>query len=191
MDIEETHIGRRVRELRGWRGLSLTALAELSGMSVGHLSRIETGERPVTKRKTLESLAHALRVSPVELTGSPHPVARSKGHEDVSQLGIGVELGDGAQVAEIARDVHIDAIPSPARQAVFHANVGRALLSEKRTRDKGLATLLKAEKLAPQHIRGDVFVREAVSGELLRARRDAGGRELRGLAHRMGISPNG
>jgi hypothetical protein len=39
--------------------------------------------------------------------------------------------------------------------------------------------------------RHDVFVRETVAGLLCQARRDAGGRELRGLAWRMGVAPIG
>jgi hypothetical protein len=49
--------------------------------------------------------------------------------------------------------------------------------------------LLHAEHLAPQLIHNDLFVSEAVSGLLRQARRDAGGRELRGLAWRMGVAP--
>ena len=37
----------------------------------------------------------------------------------------------------------------------------------------------------------DVFVRETVAGLLRQTRRDAGGRELRGLAWRMGLAPIG
>jgi hypothetical protein len=51
--------------------------------------------------------------------------------------------------------------------------------------------LLHAESLAPQRIRHDVFVRETVAGLLRQIRRDAGGRELRRLAWRMGIAPGG
>jgi hypothetical protein len=104
---------------------------------------------------------------------------------------IGLELGDGATVAEVARDLRVEGIPSPARRAVFYANVGRSLLPEAATRDTGLKLLLRAETLAPQHIRHDVFLREAIGDQLRTARRDANGRELRGLAYRMGIAPSG
>ena len=66
-------IGRRLREIRSWRGLSLTVTAELAGLSKAYLSRIERGERPVQRRATLESLAQALQVAPSELTGQPYP----------------------------------------------------------------------------------------------------------------------
>ncbi len=72
MDAEGEHIGRRVREVRAWRGVSLTAAAGLAGISAPYLSMIERGQRPVTKRATLEALARALQVSPSELTGRPY-----------------------------------------------------------------------------------------------------------------------
>lgn len=64
MDIEDAHIGRRVREVRHWRRMSLTATAGLAGISAPYLSMIERGQRPVTKRATLEALARVLTVRP-------------------------------------------------------------------------------------------------------------------------------
>lgn len=107
------------------------------------------------------------------------------------RVSIGVELGDGASVAEVARAIRVERIPSPSRQANYFADLGRALLSEKPTREKGLGLLLRAERLAPQLIRNDVFVREAVGDALRAARREAGGAELRGLAYRLGLAPHG
>ncbi|ONF73954.1 helix-turn-helix domain-containing protein [Amycolatopsis keratiniphila] len=104
---------------------------------------------------------------------------------------IGLELGEGQRVAEQARLVHIDTIPSQSRRAEFFADLGRVLLAERKTQEEGLEKLLQAEKLAPQRIHADVFVREAVADRLRAAQRDAGGRELRGLAWRLGIAPAG
>jgi hypothetical protein len=66
--------------------------------------------------------------------------------------------------------------------------VGRAFCAGKKTRHKGVQVLLHAEQLAPQLIYQDVLVRETVADLLRQARRDAGGRELRGLAWRMGVT---
>ncbi len=49
--------------------------------------------------------------------------------------------------------------------------------------------LLHAEQLAPQRIRHDIFVREAIAHLLRQAQRETGGRQLRGLARRLGIIP--
>ncbi|WP_280264644.1 helix-turn-helix domain-containing protein [Nocardia wallacei] len=102
---------------------------------------------------------------------------------------IGLELGDGAAVAERARSVNIAAVPGKSRRAEFFMEVGRSLLTDPHRRDEGVSVLLRAEQLAPQRVHADVFVREAVADHLRAARRDAGGRNLRGLAWRLGIAP--
>ena len=401
VDDDTAHVGRRLREIRSWRGMTMKACAELAGMSESHLSRIERGERPVDRRATLEALANALRVAPSELVqtpwmakdphdsaahaalvdieaaldsydlgddpgvpvrewaaiaadlqrlvvmqedgdyaaqgsltpkllaelhaafvkvparradvlraliicfksaclttkrlgahGLPQLAARlaqrcaeelgspewrgyavwlrgsaSEGQKnrhqqylravrmadelvpaldsvDVQQaygmlhlsaalaaaaqddrdtaathlaeaadladrmdsevgtfgrlwfgrVNVGMwrttltaEFGDIDRVAEVARGVHADVIPSPVRRAGFYMDLGRSLLRERATAEEGLATLLQAEQLAPQRLRNDVYVREAVADRIRTARRDSTGRELRGLAHRMGL----
>jgi hypothetical protein len=107
------------------------------------------------------------------------------------RVSLGTELGEGPKVAERARNVHPETLPAKARQGMFWADLGRALVTERTTREQGLQALLTAESIAPQLIRNNVFVREAVSGLLRTARRDAGGRHLRGLAWRIGVAPVG
>lgn len=408
MDIDGAHIGRRVREVRSWRGMSLTVTAELAGMSASYLSLIERGLRPVTRWAVLDSLTRALRVSPDELTGQPyapadplsaeahagiaaveaaldaydlgvdpdvtprpwpelaaavdqlndvlraeadyaslgavipgllaelhatyvhdpqhrrnaliglvyayrsaagftkclgvrglpmiaarlaqrcaeelenpewlgfaafvrgyaggaldrphqykqairaidqlqpsldddrvvqaagalhlnaalvcaaqHDADRARDHvqeaadlanllpkqresrenfgwlyfapENVGvwRVSLGTELGEGAKVAEYAQDVQPHMIEGKARRAAFLADVGRSLASERATRQRGVEVLAEAERTAPQLVRNNPFVRETVTDLLSAARRDAGGRELRGLAYRMGVAPTG
>jgi transcriptional regulator with XRE-family HTH domain len=102
---------------------------------------------------------------------------------------IAFELGELGQVLEAAKTAHPELLPSNNLQAEFWAEVGRVLAAEKKTRDKAVSVLVHAEQLAPQRIRSDVFVREVVADLLCRSRHDAGGRELRALAWRMGIAP--
>jgi hypothetical protein len=104
------------------------------------------------------------------------------------RVAIGVELGHDARVAEIASTVRPDPV-NRVRQTAFWIDYGRGLLAERTTRERGLIALLRAEKLSPQQVRNNVFAREATTNLLAGSRREAGGRELRGLAHRMGISP--
>lgn len=106
------------------------------------------------------------------------------------QVSIGVELGAGAGIAEVAKDVNWQAI-TVSRQGAYWMELGRGLLQEKRTRQKGLEAVLRAEELTPQQVHANAFLRDAVSSRLMVARRDAGGTELRGLAWRMGIAPIG
>lgn len=69
---DPTDIGVRIRELRAWRGLSLRACAELSGVSYSHLGKIERGDAVLQNRFQLDMLARTLRVSPTELAGYPY-----------------------------------------------------------------------------------------------------------------------
>ncbi|MGX7828307.1 helix-turn-helix domain-containing protein [Actinokineospora sp. 24-640] len=398
MYVDGVGIGRRVREIRAWRGLTLSAVAQVAGMSPGYLSMIERGLRPVTKRRVLESLAAALRVAPGELTGTPdlpadadaararsgtalladvlggwrldeYPDAPDRpwslvladvdrlnlrlrpGGDDAGQaellpalirdllaaagraktrraalaalvtvyhaadslsarlgvpgaamlatdrvaqaadalgdpvwcavaswsrvhlisgtnrarqyelatraadtitaqrpetlgmvhlsaafaaavlgdtdraevhlreaadvadritgevspwpaglmhfgranvgiwrVAIGVETGRHAWVHDTAATIHLDAMPA-SRRAAYWADYGRALLGERRRRGEGIAALMRAERIAPQQLRANPYARDAVVTALAAAIRDAGGRDLRGLAWRMGIAP--
>jgi transcriptional regulator with XRE-family HTH domain len=104
---------------------------------------------------------------------------------------IALEGGEHGQALQAAKTVHPELLPGTSRAAEFWAEVGRALAAEKKTREQAVRVLLRAEQLAPQRIRHDVFVRETVASLLRQARRDAGGRELRGLAWRLGLAPTG
>jgi transcriptional regulator with XRE-family HTH domain len=55
------------------RGLTLTVLADLSGLSQSFLSMVETGQRPLRRRDHVNALAAALRVAPAEIAPSIVP----------------------------------------------------------------------------------------------------------------------
>ena len=61
-------VGRRVRELRQTRGLSLSALARMAGIGKGSLSEIESGQRNPTL-ETLYALTSPLRIPLTALVG--------------------------------------------------------------------------------------------------------------------------
>lgn len=109
---------------------------------------------------------------------------------DMWRVAIGVEIGEHGWVHDTARSARVDVMPA-TRRAAFWTDYGRALLADRRSRDQGISALIRAEKIAPQQVRANVYAREAVAGVLASARRDAGGRDLRGLAWRMGIAPGG
>lgn len=54
------------KEWRKYRGMTLEAAAELSGMSVGNISAMERGAQTYTQ-DGLEALAHAYRCEPAQL----------------------------------------------------------------------------------------------------------------------------
>jgi transcriptional regulator with XRE-family HTH domain len=103
---------------------------------------------------------------------------------------VGVERGEsGGTMLELADQVTpgmLEATPSGRRAALF-ADVGRGLAREPRSRGEAVRWLRRAENTAPQRIRNSPPAREAVAYLLNRARADSGGRELRGMAARMGV----
>lgn len=106
----------------------------------------------------------------------------------VWRVALALELGEAGRVPELARNVDVGAIPSTGRQATFYGDVARGLATIRGREAQAVEALQRAERLAPQRIRTNPFVREVVTDLLRRARRDAGGRELRGMAYRMGLA---
>jgi transcriptional regulator with XRE-family HTH domain len=103
-------------------------------------------------------------------------------------VAIGVERGEsGGTVLDLAKNVDQSKISYRNRQACFLADVGRGLAREPRMRADAVRWLRRAEDAGPQLIRNHPPTREAVGYLLNRARAEAGGRELRGMASRMGV----
>ena len=63
-------VGPRLKRLRAQRGITLTALADATGISKSTLSRLETGQRRASLELLLP-LAHAYRVPLDDLVGAP------------------------------------------------------------------------------------------------------------------------
>jgi transcriptional regulator with XRE-family HTH domain len=72
-------IGANVRAARRARGMSLEALAGLTGRSKGWLSKVENGHARLERRQDIAALADALEVSADTLLGAPAPGIRPGG----------------------------------------------------------------------------------------------------------------
>jgi transcriptional regulator with XRE-family HTH domain len=122
---DDQRLAAWIRAYRVRRGLTLAQLSELSGVSVGHLSRLENGTRTPTVRLLLQ-LARALGVSIGELVGesgeqSSVYVSRS---EDRGVL----EAGDGASLQSLAdpalralQAVELSLVPGRVGEPATHA----------------------------------------------------------------------
>jgi transcriptional regulator with XRE-family HTH domain len=76
-------IGMRIRLVRKSRKKTLAVVSGLVGVSIAHLSRIETGKTALDSWSLLFALADVLRVAPSDLTNLPVP-APANGHTDSS-----------------------------------------------------------------------------------------------------------
>jgi transcriptional regulator with XRE-family HTH domain len=104
----------------------------------------------------------------------------------VWQTSLAVEAGNAGQALEFAAAVDPGALASGNRRAALGMEKARALVLLGKTGD-AIGELRAAERLSPEQVRHSPLIRELVAQLLGRARREAGGRELRGLAWRMGV----
>jgi transcriptional regulator with XRE-family HTH domain len=104
------------------------------------------------------------------------------------KVAIGVEAGEGPKVVEHVRGVDVGVVASKGRQANLYADLGRGLAQGRHHESEAVAMLRRAEDLAPQWVPSDPLLHQTVTSLLARARAVAGGRELRGLAYRMGVA---
>lgn len=106
----------------------------------------------------------------------------------VWQLAVHIELGNAGRGIELARRVNVAAIPSAGRQATFYSDLALALARVRGREQQAVEAIRRAEQLAPGRVRTRPTVRATVTELLHRTRHDSTGRELRGLAYRMGIA---
>jgi len=100
---------------------------------------------------------------------------------------LAVKDGEPAQALEYAAAADLGPLPR-VRRALLLLDVARAHHQLGQGHDRQVITTLRqAEKLAPIRVHGSPWARDLVEVMLTRSRREAGGRELRGLAYRMGL----
>lgn len=113
----------------------------------------------------------------------------SKTNVGVWNVALAIERGESGQgVLELARRVQEDKLSARrSRLAAFRCDVGRGLARDPRSRAEAVRWLRQAEDIAPQRVRNSSPIRETVAYLLGKATATAGGRELRGMAARMGV----
>jgi transcriptional regulator with XRE-family HTH domain len=105
----------------------------------------------------------------------------------VWRTSLAVEAGNAEDALRYAAGVEPRVLASGNRRAALRIEKARAFAMLGGHDGEAIAELRRAEKLSPQQVHNYPLVRELVTGMLERARRNAGGRDLRGLAWRMGV----
>jgi transcriptional regulator with XRE-family HTH domain len=113
----------------------------------------------------------------------------SRTNVGVWRVAVGVERGDaGQRVLDLASRVDVARLATrKSRLASFRCDVSRGLARDPRTSAEAVWWLRQAEETAPQRVRNSAAARETVAYLMTRATARAGGRELRGMAARMGV----
>jgi hypothetical protein len=103
------------------------------------------------------------------------------------RMAAALEAGDHERVATIAERLNPRVHPNRSRQAAYWIDYGRALARLRGRQDDAVIASHRSETLSPLHMQRNPFVREVLAELLSRSRRDAVGRELRGMAYRAGL----
>lgn len=109
-------------------------------------------------------------------------------HVGWHQMKFALEAGEPGRAVAIAEGVHPERHPFATCQAAYWTDFGRAAAQLPGRREDAVRALCTAEDLFPVRTYRNPLARDAVAELLSRTRRDAGGRELRGLAYRMGVA---
>jgi transcriptional regulator with XRE-family HTH domain len=166
-------------------------LTTVSALPVYGMLHLTSALNSAALREPEQAAAHLAEAAEIaEITGETADFQLHFGPTNVAlwNLAIAVELREGGRAPTIAERVDPRVLRSRGRQAAFYADLGRGLAQIRGKDPDALAMLRRAEELAPQQIRTNPHVRETVAVMLQRARATAGGRDLRGLAHRMGVA---
>jgi tetratricopeptide (TPR) repeat protein len=139
-----------------------------------HKSTAEQSEEAARIAAPLGDRPDAFEVSGVANTG-------------VWRASLAVEAGNAETAMAIADQVEVRALASGNRRAALSMERAQAMAMLGNER-QAVNELRRAEKLSPAQVRNPPLIKELVGPMLDRAQRQAGGRELRGLAWRMGVS---
>ncbi|MDQ3765333.1 MAG: helix-turn-helix domain-containing protein [Actinomycetota bacterium] len=132
-------------------------------------------------------LDHAAELA--ERTGQGNSYWMGFGPQEVGQwqARTALEIGDYERAAAIAEGLRPKSHPLRGRQALYWVNYGQALTRIRGRRDDAVLALRRAERISPHHVHHHPGARETLSELLMRAKHNAVGRELRGMAYRAGL----
>lgn len=157
---------------------------QLNGMlALSHALVAAAHNRP---GDTTAPLEHATEIA--QRTGQGNAFRMGFGPVNVGlwRMASALESGDADSVIQVAETLRPEEHHSRERQATYWMDYGRALAAARR-RDDAVKALRKAELLHPMRVQRNRFARETISELMARAKRDAVGRELRGIAYRAGL----
>ncbi|RKT83201.1 Transcriptional regulator, contains XRE-family HTH domain [Saccharopolyspora antimicrobica] len=165
--------------------LVTTEEVQLAGSLALASSLVSAAQKDQAERAA--ALDHAAELA--ERTGETNLLGFGFGPSNVAvwRMQCALEAGDHAEAAAIAESVDPEALTVRARQAVYWREYGRALARLPKQRDTAVMVLRRAEQISPEHVHRHPFTCSTLSELVARAKRDAVGRELRGMAYRAGL----
>ena len=103
------------------------------------------------------------------------------------RMAAALEVGDHECAVTIAEGLNPQEHPSRERQATYWMDYGRALARLQGRQEHAVGALRTAEQLFPMRVLRNPFARDVLAELVAHSKRDAVGRELRGMAYRAGL----
>ncbi|MGH4024169.1 MAG: helix-turn-helix domain-containing protein [Pseudonocardiaceae bacterium] len=100
---------------------------------------------------------------------------------------VALDLKDYDQAVAAAEGVNPEQHSNRSRRAAYWVYYGRALARLQGRQDDAVRAFRTAELIVPQRVQRDPFARDVLAELVAHSRRDAVGRELRGMAYRAGL----
>jgi transcriptional regulator with XRE-family HTH domain len=132
-------------------------------------------------------LDHAAELAQRTGDGNAYWLGFGPSNVGVWRMSVALESGDHPRAVAVAETIHPELLLSATRRATYWANYGRALARIRGRHDDAVRALRKAELISPARVQRHPFVRDVIAELVTHARRDAIGRELRGMAYRAGL----
>jgi hypothetical protein len=105
----------------------------------------------------------------------------------IHRVSLNAALGRYAAAVDAGGTLDPETITAPGRRMAYHADLGKSLAHLRGREADATRELLVAESVAPQRLRVDPLVRDYVIHLLGRPMPNHSHRELRRLAHRVGV----
>lgn len=184
------HAGTAICALERHRGggrAPQVLLGELHLISATAATRDKTRAGEARRLDAETHLAEAARLA--QYTGESRDWHLNFGLTNVAihHVSLNTALGRHGAAVDAGGALAPEAITAPGRRMAYHADLGRSLAHLRGREGDATRELLLAETIAPQRLRVDPLVRDCVTYLLGRPAPAHTRRDLRGLAHRVGV----
>jgi transcriptional regulator with XRE-family HTH domain len=178
-DLAQDELNSVTVPMNSPESMQLAGMLALSGSLVAAADR-----RPGDVDAALEYAAEL-----AQRTGQGNAYLMGFGPTNVGlwRMAAALEIRDYERAATIAEGLNPKAHPSRERRATYWMDYGRALARLRGRQDDAVRALRIAEELFPMRVLRNPFARDVIGELVARSRRDAVGRELRGMAYRAGL----
>ena len=157
---------------------------QLDGMLALSRSLVAAADhRPGDMQAALE---HAAQVAQRTGQGNAYRMGFGPVNVGLWRMAGALEADDPDTAIQVAEGLRPAEHPSLERRATCWMDYGRALARIRR-RDDAVVALRRAEELFPMRVLRNPFARDVIAELVAHSRRDALGRELRGMAYRAGL----